>query len=424
MSGIVGSIKIPRMARVAQVFQDTGIGDIPGAIMGQFNKKDISGSIKPGMSVAITAGSRGIANIDVILKEVVAQVKKLGGKPFIFPAMGSHGGATAEGQRSLLGTLNVTEEFVGAPIRSSMETVVIGHTPEGKSVYIDKNAAGADGIIVVARIKPHTAFRGKHESGLLKMMVIGMGKQTGAQSCHDEGFGMMAHNVGLYAGIIMANAKILFGVALVENAFDTTCHIEAVPVKNFKERDAALLKKAKGWMPKIYIRNFDVLIVDQIGKNFSGDGADPNITGTYYTSYASGGPEFQKYVILDISDESHGNAIGFGVADFSTKRAFDKLDFDATYPNAITSTDVSSIRVPMIMKNDKMAIQGAIFCCTNIDKSKPKIVRIKNTSHIEEILISEALLEEAGRHPDMKVLEGPQELVFDPEGNLPVGGNE
>jgi len=406
------------MARVKQTFEDNALKDIPGVIAQEFQKPEIAGRIKPGMSIAITSGSRGVAHIAEITKEIVKQIQKLGGKPFIFPAMGSHGGATAEGQREMLEGYGITEKTMGVPIKSSMETVVIGHTPEGKPVYIDKNAAEADGVVVVGRIKPHTAFRGTWESGLLKMMVIGMGKQKGAESCHDEGFGRMAHNVEVYADVIMSKANILFGVGIVENAFDNTCLIEAILPDHFKKREAELLKIARELMPKILIPKFDILIVDQIGKNFSGDGADPNITGTYCTPYATGGPEFQRYVILDLSDETHGNAIGIGMADFTTRRAFDKTDFDATYPNALTSTVVSGVKMPMVLKSDREAIQAALFCCTGIDKSKPRIVRIKNTSHIDTIMVSEALIEEARRNSQMQVLEEPKELSFDRQGNL------
>jgi len=415
---ILKSVRIPRMARVAQKFEDTTIRDIPAALAKEFDKKEIAGTIKPGMSIAVTAGSRGIANIAVILKETVDQLKKLGAKPFLFPAMGSHGGATAEGQLLILKSYGITEESMGCPIKSSMETVVIGQTPEGKPISVDKYANEADGIVAVARIKPHTAFRGKFESGLLKMLAIGMGKQKGAEGCHDEGFGRMAYNVEVYADVIMAKTKVLFGIAIVENAFDNTCLVESVLAENFKEREPELLQKARDWMPRIYIPKFDILIVDQIGKNFSGDGADPNISGSYCTPFASGGPEWQRYVILDLSEETHGNAIGLGMADFSTKRVFDKLDFDATYPNGFTSTVVSGVRVPVILKSDELAIKSAIFVCTNIDKTKPKIVRIKNTSHIEEISISEALVDEAKTHTNMTMLEEPKEVIFDKDGNL------
>jgi len=418
IGAIVGQCKVPRMARVTQTFEDNRLKDIPGTIAKEFQKPEIASRIKPGMRIAITSGSRGIAHIAEITKEIVKQIQKLGGKPFIFPAMGSHGGATAEGQREVLESYGITEKTMGVPIISSMETVVIGHTPEGKPVYIDKNAHGADGIVVVGRIKPHTAFRGTWESGLLKMMVIGMGKQKGAESCHDEGFGRMAYNVEVYADVIMAKTNILFGVGIVENAFDDTYLIEAILPSQFKKREGELLELAKNLMPKILIPKFDILIVDRIGKNFSGDGADPNITGTYATPYASGGPEFQRYVILDLSEETHGNAIGVGMADFTTKRVFDKTDFDATYPNALTATVVMGVKMPMVLKSDREAIQAAIFCCTGIDKTKPKIVRIKNTSHIDEIMVSEALIEEVKRHPQMKLLEEPKELPFDREGNL------
>jgi hypothetical protein len=422
IGGIIGSTPLPKMARIEQKFVDNGLKDIPGTIAKEFARKEIASTIKPGMSVAITAGSRGVANIAVILKEIVEQVKKLGGKPFIFPAMGSHGGATAEGQLEVLASYGVTEKTMGAPIKSSMETIVIGHTQEGKPVYLDKNASQADGILVVGRVKPHTAFRGKYESGLMKMMVIGMGKQKGAQSCHDEGFGKMAYYVEHFGDVHLANTKILFGIAIIENSFDQTCKIEAVEKAKIKEREPVLLDEAKSLMPKILIPKFDILVIDQIGKNFSGDGADPNVSATYCTPYASGGPEFQRYVILDLSDETHGNGIGLGLADFTTKRAFDKFDFDASYPNGLTSTVVSGVRIPVVLKSDKLALQASVFVCTGIDKKKPKIVRIKNTSHIEEIWISEALMDEARKHPQIKIIEEPKDFDFDKDGNLKIGG--
>ena len=418
VDNILGSIKIPQMAKIKQIFEDNSIRDIPTAIANEFSKNEIASTIKPGMSIAITAGSRGVANIDQILKGIIDHVQKLGGKPFIFPSMGSHGGATAEGQLEVLASYNVTEKTMGVPIRSSMETVIIGHTPEGNSVYLDKIASQADGIIVVGRIKPHTAFRGTYESGLLKMMVIGMGKQKGAESCHMEGFGRMAHNVETYADIIFKNARILFGIGLIENAFDNTCGIEAIPTDEIKKREKDLLIEAKQLMPRIMFPKFDILVIDQIGKNFSGDGADPNISTTYCTPYASGGPEFQRYVILDLSEETHGNAIGIGMADFATKRVYDKTDFDMTYPNALTATVVSGVRMPMILRNDRLALQAAIFCCTGIDKTKPKIVRIMNTSHIESLWISEPLVSEALTNKNIEIIQPAGEVMFDSDGNL------
>jgi hypothetical protein len=302
-----------------------------------------------------------------------------------------------------------------------MDTVIIGRTPAGKPVYLDKNASEADGILVLARIKPHTAYRGPFESGLYKMMVIGMGKQKGAESCHDEGFVRMAENIPLYGDIIMAKAKILFGLAVIENAFDNTAKVIAVPKNEIRAREPGLLEEAKRQMPKILFPKFDILIVDQIGKNFSGDGADPNISGTFCTPYASGGPEFQRYIILDLSDETHGNAMGLGMADITTKRAYNKIDFDATYPNALTSTVVMGVKVPLVANSDRLAIATAIFTAVNIDKARPRIVRIPNTSHVDQIWISEAMLEEARKHPQIKVLEEPKALPFDKDGNLALG---
>jgi len=420
---IVGSTKIPKFVKVRQVFEDNTLKDVPGAIAKEFAKPEIASRIKPGMTVAITVGSRGLANLKEMVKETVAQVKKLGGKPFVFPAMGSHGGATAEGQREVLTSYGVTEEYIGAPVKSSMETVVIGHVPDGRPVHMDKYASEADGVMLLCRVKPHTAFRGEYESGMMKMMASGIAKQQGAESCHVHGFGEMAQNVVAYGTVYLQKAKILFGLASIENAFDNTCMIEAVPKENILKREPELLKLAKDLMPKIMFPKLDVLVIDQIGKNFSGDGADPNVSGTFCTPYASGGPTFERYAVLDLSDETHGNAIGVGMADVTTKRLFDKIDFDACYPNALTATVLSTVRVPLVLKNDELAIKTAIFSSVHADKANPKIVRIKNTSHIDEIWISEALLPEAKANPQIQVLEEAKPLPFDKDGNLPLGGH-
>lgn len=418
IAGMLDAVPLPRMAKIQQIFADISVKDIPAAIDNEFSKPEIACRIRPGMNIAIAVGSRGIANLAVIVRSVVRNVKACGGNPFIFPAMGSHGGATAEGQAEVLKSYDITEEHMGAPIRSSMETVIIGHTENSKPVYVDRNAANADGIVLVGRVKPHTAFRGPFESGLTKMAVIGLGKQKGAESCHQDGFGNMAKNIELFGNVILEKAQILFGVAIVENAFDNTGKIEAVPKEKIKTREPELLEEARHLMPRIMLEHFDILVVDQIGKNFSGDGADPNISGTYCTPFASGGPEFQRYVILDMSDESHGNATGMGMADFTTSRLYDKIDFDASYPNALTSTVVSGVRMPLVLKNDRMALQAAVFTAVGIDKLRPKMVRIRNTSHIEQIWVSEALLEEVGRVPAMRIIEEPRDFHFDREGNL------
>jgi hypothetical protein len=406
------------MATIRQHFADNGIRDIPAVVAREMARPEIAATIRPGMSIGITAGSRGIANIAAILREIVAAVRGRGARPFIFAAMGSHGGATGEGQRLLLEGYGITEQSVGAPIRATMETRVIGTTEDGDPVHIDRFAAEADGTIVVGRIKPHTAFHGAYESGLMKMMAIGMGKQKGAEICHAAGFGAFARIVPSFAGIVLARGNVLFGVGIVENSLDETCRIEAIARHAIESREPELLAEARGMMPSIPFAEFDVLVVDTIGKNFSGDGADPNITGMYCTPYASGGPRFQRYVILDVSKESHGNSLGVGMADFTTARLLGKTDYDAMYANALTSRVLNNIRVPMVMKTDRLALQAAVFTCVDIGAAGPRIVRIPNTSRVGTISISEALLGEAYKNPGVEVLEAPRDLAFDAEGNL------
>ena len=415
---ILEPVRIPRMARLSQRFDGTRINDFDAAVDQAFARPGTGAAIRPGQSVAITAGSRGVANIAPILRAIVRNVRQRGGLPFIFPAMGSHGGATAEGQQAVLEGFGITEAFVGAPIRATMETRVIGHTPAGREVHIDRFAAEAGGVIVVGRVKPHTAFRGEYESGLMKMMAIGMGKQKGAEICHADGFGRMAEHVPAFGKVVLERAPILFGIAILENGYDDTCRIEALPRAEMAAREPGLLEQARKLMPQILVPRFDILVIDQIGKNLSGDGADPNISGTYCTPYASGGPEFQRYVILDLTEETHGNALGVGMADITTKRLYDKADFDESYPNSLTSRILHTIKMPIVMASDRLALQAAIYSCIGIDQAAPRIVRIANTSHIGTISVSEALLPELASDPRIAVLEPPAELCFDPAGNL------
>jgi hypothetical protein len=418
IGGLLKDIALPKMARVRQVFDSSRITDIPAAVREQVARPEIRGRVRKGARIAVTVGSRGIANLPVLVRALVGAIREAGGDPFVVPAMGSHGGATAEGQLEVLAGMGVCEEAIGAPIRASMDTVVAGRTPEGKPVYLDRIASQADGIVVFGRIKPHTAFRGPHESGLYKMMAIGLGNQRGAEAVHAEGFGRMGANVPAYARVTLATGKIVFGMAVVENAFDDTCLVEAMPPDQIAVREPVLLEESKRLMPHLKFDPVDVLVCDQIGKNFSGDGMDPNITASYITPYATGGPRVERYVILDLSEESHGNAIGTGVAHFTTKRVFDKTDFDATYPNALTCRVVLGARMPLVVATDRMAIQGAVYTVTEGDASRPRIVRIANTSHVDEIEVSENLLDEARGRSDIEILEGPRDWPFDGDGNL------
>lgn len=337
----------------------------------------------------------------------------------MIPAMGSHGGASAEGQLKVLASMGVTEDYIGAPIKSSMEVVEVDRTKNDLPVYIDKYANEADGIIVLNRIKPHVAFRGKYESGVVKMITIGLGKQKGAEICHRLGFGKMAESLEEISLKIAECKNIIMGIGILENGYDETCEIIPMSKEEIFVKEPELLEKAKSMLPKIYFDKFDVLVIDEIGKNITGTGMDTNIIGRYHTPYASGGPVITKIVVLDLTKESHGNGNGIGLADFTTNRFFTKMKLDQTYPNSITSTVQNSIKIPMILKSDKMAMQGAIKTSNIEDFSKVKIVRIKNTLDLESIYISEALYEEAKMNENLEIVQGPMEFDFDDNCNLP-----
>ena len=420
VADLVKDTFIPKMFKVRQKFPHDHIDkeQIPEIIHNLLSEEKFASRIKPGMRIAITAGSRGIANVALTTKCIADFVKSRKARPFVVPAMGSHGGATAEGQREILESYGITEEYVGCPIISSMEVKKIGVNDEGGDVYIDKYAAEADGIILGCRIKPHTAFRGPYESGMMKMMAIGLGKQYGAEKCHESGFKNMAKNVPLYGRCVLKNAPILFGLPTIENAFDETCKIVAVAAEDIEDQEPDLLKEAFRYMPRILVDSCDVLIVDQIGKNFSGDGMDPNITGTFCTPYATGGIQAQRVAVLDLSPETHGNAIGLGYSSATTKRVFKQLDLASMYPNAITCTVLGGVRIPIVMESDKETIQVCIKTCNEIDKSNPRVVRIPNSLHLEHIMLSESYWQEATRNQSLEIESEPEFLPFNEDGNL------
>lgn len=425
VSELLKDVELPRMFKVRQKFYTERIRseDIRGVVRAQLEKEQFASQIRPGMRIAITAGSRQIANIVVITRTIVDFVKEKGAYPFVLAAMGSHGGATKEGQRTVLENFGITQESMGCPVKSDMDVVKIGVNEEGMDVLIDKNAANADGIIISCRIKPHTCFRGPYESGIMKMMTIGLGKQAGAAVCHEAGFKYMAKYVPMFGRAILKQANILFAVAVLENAYDETAKVVALNHDEIEEKEPQYLAEAKAMLPKIHVPECDVLICDTIGKNFSGSGMDPNITGTFVTPYASGGLKSQRVVVLDLSKESHRSGVGIGMAHATTRRFFDKMDFELTYPNLITSTVIENARIPLVMKNDKEAIQVCVKTCTDIDKSNIRIVRISNSLKVERIYLSESYYEEAKQNPNLEIETKPMEMVFDDDGNLTDLGN-
>lgn len=420
VAGLLEQVPIPEMFLVRQIFPKERIerGDIRDVLRGKLEDKQVGQTIKPGMRIAITAGSRGIANVDLITRSLVDYVREKGGEPFIVAAMGSHGGATADGQRKILAKLGITEQAMGCPVKTDMDVRTIGTNEKGEEVSIDKNAYEADGIIVSCRIKPHTCFRGPYESGIMKMMAIGLGKQAGAERCHAKGFQHMAENIPLYGKTVLKNAKILFAAAVVENAFDETAEFHVLHPGEIETEEPKLLETARSKLPQIYVPSCDVLICDTIGKNFSGSGMDANITGTFVTPYAYGGLKSQRVAILDLSDESYHNGCGCGMAHAATRRFFDKMDFELTYPNVITSTVIENVRIPMILETDRQAIQVCIRTCTDVEKEDIRIVRIANTSQVEYLYLSKAYYQEALKNPKLEILSEPQEMCFDENGNL------
>lgn len=418
---LLKDVPLPKMVKIRQTFNADEILDVSAALSAALVESGQLAQIRPGMNIAIAAGSRGVAQIATLVRTTVAEVKKLGANPFVVPAMGSHGGATGAGQAEVLAHLGITEEYVGCPIVSSMEVVEISRLPNGMPVYIDKNAYQADGIIVINRIKPHTAFRGPNESGLVKMITIGLGKQKGAESCHAYGFKYMHDLIPAMAKEMLQLAPIMFGIATVENAYDHVAKVVVAGAAELIETDRRLLIEAKAAMPRIEFSPIDVLVIDEIGKDVSGDGMDPNITGRYPTPYPTGGPEVSKMVVLDLTEKTGGNANGVGTADFTTKRLVNKTDFQALYANGITSTVVRPNAIPMTLDCDLDAIRAAVKTSNALDLSKIRLVRIKNTLQLGEIMISEAMLPDALSLANVAVCSEPFEMQFDDLGNLRKG---
>lgn len=422
VSALLKEVPVPAMFHARQTFLRSTIQpqDIPQHVSDEISKEPFASKIRPGMSIAVTAGSRGIANVDIITRAIIDAVKRRGGLPFIVPAMGSHGGATAQGQLEVLAGYGITPERMGCPIHSSMETVQLGMSATGLPVYMDKEAFQSDGVIVSCRLKPHNAFRGEYESGPCKMMVVGLGKQRGAECVHSYGMGRIGENIASMARVVLEKAPILFAVPCIENAYDETCHIEAIDACDIMTREPQLLKFAFTQMPSILVEEGDVLIVDETGKNYSGTGADPNITGTFSTEYAYGGVKVQRTCFLDLSSESHGNALGVGLASVITKRFYEKIDPEQMYPNCITSTVLTSARIPCVMATDREAIQMCIRTCNGIDRAKARVIRIPNSLHIDRIMLSESYYADvaAGRYPGVEALDAPARLAFNEAGAL------
>jgi hypothetical protein len=413
-------VRIPKMMKVRQIFDKKRIEDIEGWIREELETKlpeEQKLSFK-GQRICITLGSRGIPDIDRIVKAVLEWLKVKGANPFIVPAMGSHGGGTAEGQKEFIAGYGITEESMGVPILSSMETVKLGELEDGTPVYCDKYAAESDGIIVFNKIKPHTDFRGEHESGLAKMCAIGLAKHVGASYFHMMGFPTFAERIPKVARMFIEKAPIAFGLGVVQNAYDEISVIEVVPNDQIMERDAELLKAAKDKIANFKMKEIDVLIIDEIGKNISGNGHDPNITGRSNSKGFEDVLDCKKMFVRGITEVSHHNACGLSAADITTRRVMNDIDLDVTWTNVVTATMLNGAKLPMYVNSDKEAIRVCIRTCNNIDFSNARIVRIKNTAEMEDILMSEAYLKELEGREDIEIIGEPFDMEFDDEGNL------
>ena len=412
----------PRLMRVAQHFEAPTVDDIPGTVRDEVARLDLASQVKAGQTIAISVGSRGIANIALIVKSLVEELKALGGEPFLVPAMGSHGGGIAENQRGIIESYGVTEEFTGAPIRASMETVEVGRTEEGVPVLFDRLAFEADHVAVVARVKPHTGFNGEIESGLHKMMLIGLGKHKGAALYHQAiihySWDQMVRSI---ARTVIEKCGVLLGLGIVENQYDQTALIEAVAPGDFLEREKELLVLAKRWMPRLPFESIDLLVVDRIGKDISGAGMDTNVIGRKYNDHRatdSERPRITRIYVRDLTDETHGNASGLGMAEYCHRRAVDRMNREATYINCMTGNAPSGASIPITFENDRKALSLALGTVGLVEPEQAKVVRIHDTLDLREILASEAYLPEVEARGDLSVVAPLTDLEFDSSGDF------
>ena len=408
------------MRRISQVFENKKIDNISEKIIQEFKRIKFSEKIKTGMQIGITVGSRGIDNIELIIKTVIQEVKKYGGSPLIISAMGSHGGATVEGQLSILESYGITEEKLGVPVKATNEVIELGKLENGLPVYFNKIAYSFDGLIIINRIKVHTSFKSDIESGLCKMLAVGLGNHKGASLVHSLGVKGLSDYMVKFAEVILKKVPILCGIGILENSYDKTYKIVSASPEDFKKVDRKLLKECKRILPRLPVSDIDLLIIEQIGKNISGTGMDTNIVGGI-TEFPKGSfhpPKIKEIILLDLTPESHGNAHGVGLATAITQRLYNKVDFQATYTNSIASGFLYKSRIPMIFPIDKEAFKTCLGVLGNLPAIKPRIIIIKNTLKLDEICVSEPVWEEIKERKNILPLSDWEELKFDNEGKL------
>ncbi len=412
----------PKMFRLRQTFDARSVTDVAGETHRQLAALQLNQRIHAGQTVAITAGSRGIARIGEITRAVVDHIKGLGALPYIVPAMGSHGGGTAAGQAQLLEHYGITTEQMGCEIRASMETVIVDTTPQGIPVHFDKHASKADHVMIVGRVKPHTGFVGEVESGLHKMMLIGLGKHEGAKIYHraiaDYSF---MEIITAVAASVIAKCRVVGGLAIVENAYDETALIEGVPPERFLEREKELLKLATQWLPRLPFARADLLIIDQIGKNISGTGLDTNVVGRKFNDHAGTDRDTvrcKRIFVRGLTDETHGNATGIGLSEFTNQRTANAIDHKITAINCITGLHPTAAMTPIVYETDREVVTNALHTCGLVEPPQSRVIQIQDTLHLAEVLVSEAYLPELSGRSDLERISEPADMAFDAHGNL------
>ncbi|HEY5657670.1 MAG TPA: lactate racemase domain-containing protein [Myxococcota bacterium] len=410
---------LPRMMRIRQRFAAPRLDDVAGAVARGVRALALGGRVGPGSRIAVGCSSRGIANYAAIVRATVGALRQRGAEPFLVPAMGSHGAASAEGQGAVLARLGVDPGAVGAPLRSSMEVVQLGTSAGGIPVFVDRYAAEADGIVLVNRIKSHTDFTHAFESGLLKMLAVGLGKQRGAEVCHREmlakGYGPVIAEV---AERILESGKLLFGVAVVENAYAETAELAVLPPEGLAAAEAKLLRRAKALAATLPFDAIDLLVIDEIGKDISGAGFDPKIAGRPCVGEVRVGPRVKRLAVRDLSEATQGHATGIGFADFTTRRLVEKIDRDALYTNALTASAPEEARIPLTLEDDAEMIEAALRTIGPVAPEHARVVRIRNTLALGEIEASEAYRPELAAHPELEMIEAPRPM-FGADGALP-----
>jgi hypothetical protein len=418
VNSMLESIEIPKFALVKQHFETDQIDDVSSVINDNFKDHKFKDKIKGGQKIGITVGSRGIANLKEIVRAVCINIKELGAEPVIIPSMGSHGGATAKGQREVIEELEVTEEFTGSAIMSGMDVIKLGETEDGIPVYYDKIASELDGVIILNRIKAHTDIDGDIESGLHKIIAIGLGNHIGAEIVHNKGLDKASARIKSVGRFVLENANILFGIALLENAYDDTSDIVFLENSEIIQKESDLLLKSKKQLPKFLFNDIDVLIVDYMGKNISGDGMDPNVIGRCMIGTKNKEINIQYIVTLNLTHETKTSALGVGLSDVTTRKIYDNMEFEPMYVNAITAIAIRGPRIPMVMDDDKKAVQLAIKACCADDNKTLRIARIRDTLSLKEIMVSEALLEHVKSNPSIEIMGELKRLEFDENNNL------